>query len=111
MYQAGPLEGIEVLDFTHVLAGPHATMILGDLGAEIIKIEMPGRGDSTRLSGPPFQEGESAYFFIVNRNKKSVCVDLKKEEGVEIMKELVKNCDILVESFRPGVMDRLGLGF
>jgi CoA:oxalate CoA-transferase len=111
MYQAGPLEGIKVLDFTHVLAGPHATMILGDLGAKIIKIEMPGRGDSTRLSGPPFQEGESAYFFIVNRNKKSVCVDLKKEEGVELMKDLVKNCDILVESFRPGVMDRLGLGF
>ena len=111
MYQAGPLEGIEVLDFTHVLAGPHATMILGDLGAEIIKIEVPGKGDSTRLSGPPFQAGESAYFFIVNRNKKSVCVDLKKKEGVELMRDLVKDCDILVESFRPGVMDKLGLGF
>jgi crotonobetainyl-CoA:carnitine CoA-transferase CaiB-like acyl-CoA transferase len=86
-------------------------MILGDLGAEIIKIEIPGRGDSTRLSGPPFQKGESAYFFIVNRNKKSLCVDLKKKEGVELMKDLVKHCDILVESFRPGVMDRLGLGF
>jgi crotonobetainyl-CoA:carnitine CoA-transferase CaiB-like acyl-CoA transferase len=105
------LEGIKVLDFTHVLAGPHTTMILGDLGAEVIKIEMPERGDSTRLSGPPFQEGESAYFFIVNRNKKSVCVDLKKKEGVALINDLVRHCDILVESFRPGVMDRLGLGF
>ena len=79
MYQSGPLEGIRVLDFTHVLAGPFATMLLGDLGAEVIKVEIPGRGDSTRLSGPPFQGGESAYFISHNRNKRSICVDLKKK--------------------------------
>ena len=111
MYQPGPLEGIKVLDFTHVLAGPFTTMLLGDLGAEIIKIEIPGRGDSTRLSGPPFKNGESAYFISHNRNKKSISIDLKKKEGVDIAKRLVKDSDILVESFRTGVMDRLGLGY
>jgi crotonobetainyl-CoA:carnitine CoA-transferase CaiB-like acyl-CoA transferase len=111
MYQPGPLEGIKVLDFTHVLAGPFTTMLLGDLGAEIIKIEIPGRGDSTRLSGPPFKNGESAYFISHNRNKKSISIDLKKKEGVDIAKRLVKDSDVLVESFRTGVMDRLGLGY
>ena len=111
MYQPGPLEGIKVLDFTHVLAGPFTTMLLGDLGAEIIKIEFPGRGDSTRLSGPPFKNGESAYFVSHNRNKKSISIDLKRKEGVEIAKRLVKDSDVLVESFRTGVMDRLGLGY
>ena len=111
MYQPGPLEGIRVLDFTHVLAGPFTTMLLGDLGAEILKIEFPGRGDSTRLSGPPFKNGESAYFISHNRNKKSISIDLKKKEGVKIAKRLVKDSDVLVESFRTGVMDRLGLGY
>lgn len=111
MYQPGPLEGIRVLDFTHVLAGPFTTMLLGDLGAEIIKIEIPGRGDSTRLSGPPFKNGESAYFISHNRNKKSISIDLKKKEGVDVIRSLVKDCDVLVESFRTGVMDRLGLGY
>ena len=96
MYQPGPLEGIKVLDFTHVLAGPFTTMLLGDLGAEIIKIEFPGRGDSTRLSGPPFKNGESAYFVSHNRNKKSISIDLKRKEGVEIAKRLVKDSDVLV---------------
>jgi len=111
MYQSGPLEGIRVLDFTHVLAGPFATMLLGDLGAEVIKVEIPGRGDSTRLSGPPFQKGESAYFISHNRNKRSICVDLKKREGVQLIKHLVRDCDVVAESFRTGVMDRLGLGY
>jgi len=111
MYQSGPLEGIRVLDFTHVLAGPFATMLLGDLGAEVIKVEIPGRGDSTRLSGPPFQGSESAYFISHNRNKRSICVDLKKKEGVQLIKHLVRDCDVVAESFRTGVMDRLGLGY
>jgi crotonobetainyl-CoA:carnitine CoA-transferase CaiB-like acyl-CoA transferase len=111
MYQPGPLEGVRILDFSHVLSGPFATMLLADLGAEIIKIEIPGRGDSTRLSGPPFQKGMSAYFVCVNRNKKSLCLDLKKKEGVEVAKRLVKDCDVVVESFRPRVMKGLGLGY
>ncbi|NVM25515.1 MAG: CoA transferase [Desulfobacterales bacterium] len=112
MYHTCPLEGIKVLDFTQVLSGPFGTMLLGDLGAEIIKVEPPITGDSTRGSGPPFQQGESAYFFCVNRNKKSICVDLKKKEGVEVIRRIVaRGCDVVAESFRPGVMDRLGLGY
>ena len=107
----GPLDNVTVLDFTHVLAGPFATMLLGDLGADILKIEIPGRGDSTRLSGPPFQNGESAYFISHNRNKRSLCIDLKKKEDKHLINRLVKGCDILIESFRPGVMDRLGFGY
>jgi len=107
----GPLTGIRVLDFTHVLAGPFATMLLGDLGAEIIKIEKPGTGDSVRLSGPPFKNGESAYFVGHNRNKKSVCLDLKTQEGVDLIKRLIREFDVVVENFRPGVMERLGLGY
>jgi crotonobetainyl-CoA:carnitine CoA-transferase CaiB-like acyl-CoA transferase len=111
MYKRGPLEGVRILDFGHLLSAPFATMILADLGAEIIKVEIPGRGDSTRLSGPPFQKGMSAYFICVNRNKKSVCIDLKKKEGIEVAKRLVKDCDVLVESFRPRVMKGLGLSY
>ncbi|MEW6669733.1 MAG: CoA transferase [Thermodesulfobacteriota bacterium] len=107
----GPLKGVRVLDFTHVLGGPFTTMLLGDLGAEVVKIEPPGRGDSTRLSGPPFQKGESAYFMCVNRNKKSICVDLKKEEGRELIRRMVKHFDVVVESFRPRVMVKLGLHY
>ncbi|MBW1788331.1 MAG: CoA transferase [Deltaproteobacteria bacterium] len=111
MYHPGPLEGIRIIDFTHVLAGPFTTMLLGDLGAEIIKIEIPGRGDSTRQSGPPFKNGESAYFIAHNRNKKSISVDLKKPEGADLAKRLVTGADVVVESFRRGVMERLGLGY
>lgn len=107
----GPLSGVRILDFTHVLGGPFATMLLGDMGAEIIKIEPLGRGDSTRLSGPPFQEGESAYYICVNRNKKSICLDLKKKEGVDLAKRLIRDCDVVTASFRPGVLSRLGLGY
>lgn len=111
MNDKGPLDGVRILDFTHVLAGPFTTALLGDLGAEIIKIEAPGKGDSTRLNGPPFQNGESAYFFCVNRNKKSICMDLKNRQAVDALKRMVKQCDVVVENFRPGVMDRLGLGY
>jgi formyl-CoA transferase len=106
----GPLQGLRVLDFTRVLAGPSATLALADLGAEIIKVEPPGGGDETR-SFPPLREGESHYFISINRGKKSIVIDLKSEQGVELVKQLVTDCDILVENYRPGVMDRLGLGY
>ncbi len=111
MKDLGPLTGIRILDFTHVLAGPYTTALLGDLGAEIIKIEAPGKGDSTRLNGPPFQNGESAFFLCVNRNKKSICMDLKNPQAITSVKRIIKNCDVVVENFRPGVMQRLGLGY
>jgi len=109
MTNSGPLAGIKILDFTHVLSGPFGSAMLGDLGADIIKIESP-LGDSTRLAMPPDLNGESSYFFCVNRNKRSMVLDLKKSESVEIVKRLVKECDVVMENFRPGVMDRLGIG-
>ncbi len=105
-----PLSGITVLDLTRVLAGPFCTMILSDLGAKVIKIEMPGRGDDSRYFGP-FKNGRSLYFLSLNREKKSVSLNLKKEKGKEILRELVKKADVLVENFRPGTMERLGLGY
>ena len=106
----GPLDGIRVLDLTRVLAGPYCTMFLGDLGAEVVKIEQPGVGDDTRGWGPPFTGGESAYFLCVNRNKKSITVDLKAQEGVALLRRLAEPADVLIENFRPGTMERLGLG-
>jgi crotonobetainyl-CoA:carnitine CoA-transferase CaiB-like acyl-CoA transferase len=106
----GPLEGIRVLDFTRVLAGPSAALALADLGAEVIKIEPPGGGDETR-SFPPFRDGESHYFLSVNRGKKSIVIDLKTDEGVALARSLSATCDIVLENYRPGVMDRLGLGY
>jgi crotonobetainyl-CoA:carnitine CoA-transferase CaiB-like acyl-CoA transferase len=107
---AGPLQGIRVLDFTRVLAGPAASLALADLGAEVLKIEPPGTGDETR-SFPPFRAGESHYFLSVNRGKKSIVVDLKTAAGVALVKDLAAKCDVLIENYRPGVMDRLGLGY
>jgi crotonobetainyl-CoA:carnitine CoA-transferase CaiB-like acyl-CoA transferase len=107
---AGPLQGIRVVDLTRVLAGPFCTQSLGDLGAEVLKIEPPDRGDETRHF-PPFVAGESHYFLGINRNKKSLVVDLQDERGKEILRKLVAGADILVENYRPGVMDRLGLGY
>jgi crotonobetainyl-CoA:carnitine CoA-transferase CaiB-like acyl-CoA transferase len=106
----GPLAGIRVLDLTRVLAGPYCTMFLGDLGAEVVKVEQPGVGDDTRGWGPPFAGGESAYFLCVNRNKKSLTVDLKSAEGISLIRKLAERADVLIENFRPGAMDRLGLG-
>jgi len=106
-----PLEGIRVLDLSRVLAGPFCTMILGDLGAEIIKIERLGTGDDTRNWGPPFIDNESAYFLSVNRNKKSITVNLKHPKGKEIIYKLAAISDVLIENFRPGVADRLGVGY
>jgi crotonobetainyl-CoA:carnitine CoA-transferase CaiB-like acyl-CoA transferase len=107
---AGPLAGIRVLDFTRVLAGPSASLALADLGAEIIKVEPPGSGDETRTF-PPFRDGESHYFVAINRGKKSIVIDLKSDEGVALAKDLAAKCDIVIENYRPGVMDRLGLGY
>ncbi len=106
----GALAGIRVLDLTRVLAGPYCTMFLGDLGAEVVKVEQPGVGDDTRGWGPPFAGGESAYFLCTNRNKKSLTVDLKSADGIALVKQLAERADVLIENFRPGAMDRLGLG-
>lgn len=106
-----PLEGIRVLDVSRVLAGPFCTMILGDLGAEVIKVEEPVKGDETRSWGPPFIDGESAYYLSINRNKKSITVNLKSKEGVEIIYKLAEKSDIFIENFRPGVTERLGIDY
>lgn len=107
---AGPLQGIRVLDFTRVLAGPSAALALADLGAEVLKVEPPGTGDETRTF-PPFRDGESHYYLSINRGKKSIVIDLKTDEGVALARDLAARSDILLENYRPGVMDRLGLGY
>jgi formyl-CoA transferase/CoA:oxalate CoA-transferase len=106
----GPLAGVKVLDFTRVLAGPFATQILGDLGAEIFKVEPPGSGDETR-NFPPHRAGESHYFVAINRSKKSIVVDLRKEEGQQIIRDFIPHIDIVIENYRPGVLDKFGLGY
>ncbi|MFF1821608.1 CaiB/BaiF CoA transferase family protein [Kribbella sp. NPDC058245] len=102
------LSDVVVVDLTRALAGPHAGMMLGDLGARVIKVETPAGGDDSRGWGPPFVEGESTYFLSANRNKESVTADLKSDEGKELLTKLVRKADILLENFRPGVLDRLG---
>ena len=106
----GPLDGVRVLDLTRVVAGPYCSMFLGDLGAEVVKVEQPGAGDDTRGWGPPFAGGESAYYLCINRNKKSLALDLKSQRAVELLRELAKVADVIIENFRPGTMERLGLG-
>jgi len=106
-----PLESIRVLDLTRVLAGPYCTMILADLGAEVIKVERPGLGDETRTWGPPFTGGESAYYLSVNRGKRSLAIDLATPVGREIVGELAARADVVVENFRTGTAERLGLGY
>lgn len=105
------LKGIKVLDLSRILAGPYASQILADHGADVWKVEIPGKGDDTRHFGPPFQNGESAYFLSINRNKRSITVDMKKSEGIEIVRELAKKADVLLENFRPGALDKLGLDY
>ena len=102
------LEDVTVLDLTRVLAGPFCTMMLADYGANVIKIEMPGKGDDTRSFGP-LNNGASMYYANVNRGKKGVTLNLKAEEGKQIFKDLVRQADVVVENYRPGVMDKLGL--
>jgi formyl-CoA transferase len=106
------LDGVRVLDLSRVLAGPYCTMMLGDLGADIIKVEAPGLGDDTRHWGPPFaQGGESAYFLCINRNKRSLTLNLKSGHGLQILKELIRQSDILVENFRVDTLEKWGLSY
>ncbi|HEX9114795.1 MAG TPA: CoA transferase, partial [Anaerolineae bacterium] len=107
----GPLSGTRDVDLTRALAGPYCTLLLGDMGADVIKIELPGTGDETRQWGPPFVAGESSYFLSVNRNKRSVTLDLKAPAALEALKRLTRSADVLVENFRPGTMRRLGLDY
>ncbi|WP_369142524.1 CaiB/BaiF CoA transferase family protein [Streptomyces sp. R44] len=109
--QGGALSGIVVADFGRVLAGPYMTMLLADLGADVIKIERPGSGDDTRAWGPPFADGEATYFLGVNRNKRSVSLDLTDPGDLATARAIVDRADVLVENFRPGTMEKLGLGY
>ena len=111
MTLSAPLEGYRILDLSRVLAGPYCTMMLGDLGAEVIKVERPGAGDDTRAWGPPFVGGESAYYLCANRNKKSITVNLKSEKGREIIRQLAKRSDVLIENYKVGELTELGLGY
>jgi len=106
-----PLQGIRVLDLTRIIAGPYCAMVLGDLGAEVIKVEQPKIGDESRAWGPPWVKEVSAYFIAINRNKKSLTLNLKHPQGLEIFQGLVKTADVLLENFRPGTMDELGMGY
>lgn len=106
----GPLKDIKVIDMTRVLAGPFCTMMLADMGAEVIKIERPGSGDDSRAF-TPHQNGESAYFMSINRGKKSLTLDLKSDKGKDVLRRLIKDADVLVENFKPGVMKKLGLNY
>jgi crotonobetainyl-CoA:carnitine CoA-transferase CaiB-like acyl-CoA transferase len=110
----GPLKGMRVVDLSRAMAGPYATLMLADAGADVVKIERPDKGDDTRSWGPPFvgdgDERESVYFLSVNRNKRSVALDLKDEDDLGVLRQLIAGADVVVENFRPGVMDRLGLG-
>src|ERR1043166_3282507 len=104
-----PLSGVRVLDASRVLAGPFCGQLLGDLGAEVIKVERPGQGDETRSWGPPFVGPLSAYFLSCNRNKKALALDLARPEGLAIFHDLLSRCDVLIENFRSASADRLGL--
>lgn len=106
-----PLSQIKVLDLSRVLAGPYCTMMLADMGADVIKVEQPGKGDDTRGYGPPFLNGESTYFMSVNRNKRSMTLDMKHTRGKEVLTSLIRKADVLVENFRPGTMEKLGFGY
>jgi formyl-CoA transferase/CoA:oxalate CoA-transferase len=108
---SGPLDGVTVIDFTRVLSGPYCTMQLADMGARVIKIEHPGKGDDTRAWGPPFIGGESAYFLSINRNKESLTLDLKGPAAHRVLDALLQKADVLVENFRPGTMERLSLDY
>src|SRR4051812_22478218 len=106
-----PLDGITVLDLTRVLSGPYCTMMLADMGARVIKVEQPGKGDDTRGWGPPFVNGESSYFLSINRNKESLTLDFKTDEGRAILDRLIARADVVVENFRPGTLDKLGFDY
>ncbi len=106
-----PLAGVRVADLSRVLAGPYATMLLADMGADVVKVEHPERGDDTRAWGPPFVKGESAYFLSVNRGKRSLAIDIKTPEGGDVARELCAGSDVVIQNFRPGVVERLGVDY
>ena len=105
------LEGVRVLDLTQIMAGPYCTMMLADMGADVVKVEKPNGGDDTRRMGPPFIEGESAAFLGINRNKRSIVIDLRSDPGRELAQRMARESDVLVQNFRPGSLDRMGLGY
>ena len=109
--EAAPLHGVKVLDLCRIVSGPFATMQLGDLGADVLKIEEPGCGDESRTYGPPFMGGESTYFLSINRNKRSCAIDLKSRSGRDLIIRLATVADVVVENFRPGTLERFGIGF
>jgi crotonobetainyl-CoA:carnitine CoA-transferase CaiB-like acyl-CoA transferase len=108
---SGPLEGIRVVDLSRIVVGPYCTMVLGDMGADVIKVELPGIGDETRMWGPPFAGGESAYYISLNKNKRSLTLDFKKERGKKILRQLIAISDVLVENYRFGTLEKLGFGY
>ena len=105
------LENIKVLDLTRALAGPYCTLMLGDYGADVIKVEVPSKGDDTRTWGPPFIKDQSSYFLSINRNKRSITLNLKNQAAKDIFMKLVSESDVLVENFTPGVAQRLGIDY
>ncbi len=107
----GPLDGVVALDLTQIMAGPVCTMMLADLGANVVKVERPNGGDDTRRMGPPFVNGWGAGFLALNRNKRSLALNLQADTGREVFLRLLESADVVAENFRPGVMDRLGLGY
>lgn len=108
---SGALQGIKILDLSRVLAGPYCTMILGDLGAEVIKVEAPGGSDDTREWGPPFSGGESAYYLCANRNKRAITLDLKSKEGQDVLRKLITQSDVMIQNFKTGTMEKWELGY
>ena len=106
-----PLAGVKVMDLTQIMAGPYCTMMLADMGADVVKVEKPNGGDDTRRMGPPFIEGESAAFLGINRNKRSIVIDLRSDDGREIARRMARASDVLVQNFRPGALERMGLGY
>lgn len=106
-----PLTGVRVVDLTRVMTGPYCTMMLADMGAEVIKIEQPGKGDDTRAWGPPFSEGEANYYLSVNRNKRSIALDLKSEGGKAVLWKMIETADVFIENFSPGTIGRLGFEY
>ncbi|MEO8330764.1 MAG: CoA transferase, partial [Candidatus Nanopelagicales bacterium] len=108
---SGALHPLVVADFSRVLAGPYATMLMADLGAEVIKVERPATGDDTRAWGPPWRDEAATYFSSVNRNKRSLTIDLHSAEGIAAARQLAQRADVLVENFKPGTFERLGLGY
>ena len=111
MTQTLALEGVKVFDLTQIMAGPYCTMMLADMGADVVKVEKPNGGDDTRRMGPPFIEGESAAFLGINRNKRSIVIDLRSDAGRELAQRMARESDVLVQNFRPGAIERMGLGY